>query len=197
MKKRVFVRFSLLFLKPLVLATVMRFTALAQDSPNDLRGPAAPAPLELPVARGKISFEKVKHPKTGDLYVIQKTQYEDGTVAQTLAAVWLEQPLALEILVLDDFVPTPRLLPTPAAALPERLVVDFDPSWMLDIIATPQYVQSELIFSKPVALAELGACPQGQWRGLARFHAEGFDPILPPKRTNLEIANFVCLRKVP
>ena len=233
MKKSKLYRFSAHLVQLLVLATVMRFTALAQDSdttlPNTAASPRRLAnelehplqgqkpplpPLELPVARTQISFQKVKHAQTGDLYVIQKTRYEDGTTVQTLAAVWLDQPIALEILVLDDFVPAPRLQteenlenaqnkstresdPAQAALLPERLTVDFDPSWKLDIIATPNYIQTELAMSNPVTLSELGACPQGQLRGLARFHTSGFEPLLPPKRAAPEIANFVCLRKVP
>ena len=208
MKKSVFVRCSLQFLKLLVLATVMPFAALAQDSDTILQPNPPPElslpPLELPVARDNVSFEKVKHPATGDIYVLQKTQYEDGTMVQTLAAVWLDQPLALEILVLDDFVPAPRLLPASsnaAAPIPsadsERLFVDFNPTWALDIVATPQFLKTDLILGKPLALSELGACPQGQWRGVARFQAESFAPLFPPKLSTFDVANFVCLRKVP
>lgn len=215
-------------------ATLLPNHTLAQDAsmaslenPHTL--PAAPRPIV--VSRSRVDFET--HPsREGDTLVVAATTYEDGTVVTALAAVWVKAPLPLEIIVLDDFVPAPRVVDAPIARADGSLPLPSGRRYeafsvltrrptesaedtvqgpqrgaprasrsgtqnvSVEILSTPRSVAVDTLLDVPQAQSELGSCPEGTLRGLARIQAEGFPAMLPGLEKSFHIGNLVCIRVV-
>ncbi len=61
--------------------------------------------IEETVARVSTSFYENKL-ANGDVLLIQKSSYSDGKMVEFVASVWLSEPLPIEIILLDDFIPS-------------------------------------------------------------------------------------------